>query len=417
MKNLLKCFLLAAVFVTVFSTKGYSSNFFSADSQEVLKQYSLFSEYYKNKDFESAIPYGWTVIQLNPKMMAKWIYYRMEDTYWHLHDSTDATDEQKKQYADTTVYLYTLAIENYPDDKAYFQARKSYVLESWLSSPAEVVIPEYEKAIEYNADINPYFYHRLGQLYKRMADENEEYKEKALNLYTKLSEREPDNSQWPNELESLVDNIDELVDLKKKAWDLDKENISKAYNFAEFAIKANRFEEAIGALEFLVEKNPETVNYWTKLSTAYQKTDNTAKAEQAYEKLIKLEPENKNHYLNLGIIYKDKGQLSAARNMYQKASTAGGSWALPIYYEGLLYEQSARSCSDFDAKIVYQIALDTYRKALGMDGSLSQARERIGALSGAVPSQEDYFFKGYKSGQSLSVPSCAGWIGKSITVP
>jgi len=54
-----------------------------------------------------------------------------------------------------------------------------------------------------------------------------------------------------------------------------------------------------------------------------------------------------------------------------------------------------------------------------MDPSIaSQAQDRINALSGSVPTQEDYFFKGYKSGQVLPITgSCFGWIGRSITVP
>jgi hypothetical protein len=58
--------------------------------------------------------------------------------------------------------------------------------------------------------------------------------------------------------------------------------------------------------------------------------------------------------MNLGIVYKDQGRLSKARQLYQKASSVGGGWALPIFYEGHLYEQTARGCSfDFNAKIVY----------------------------------------------------------------
>ena len=122
--------------------------------------------------------------------------------------------------------------------------------------------------------------------------------------------------------------------------------------------------------------------------------------------------------MNLGIVYKDQGRLSSARQMYQKASNLGGGWALPIFYEGLLYEQTARGCSfDFPAKLVYQLAVNTYRKAYNMDQSLSQARDRIGALSSSIPTQEDYFFQKYKSGDVLPITSeCGGWIGKSVTV-
>jgi hypothetical protein len=68
--------------------------------------------------------------------------------------------------------------------------------------------------------------------------------------------------------------------------------------------------------------------------------------------------------------------------------------------------------------MVYQLAVDTYRKASSMEPSLTRAQERIRALSGSIPTQEDYFFAGYKSGQTIPISgSCYGWIGRSITVP
>jgi tetratricopeptide (TPR) repeat protein len=169
----------------------------------------------------------------------------------------------------------------------------------------------------------------------------------------------------------------------------------------------------------LVEKSPETINYWNQLATCYQKTDQLSNAERALLKLIEIDPDAKEHYLNLGIVYGDMGKLSNARRYYIKASEVGGGWALPIYYEGFLYEKSARGCKfDFEAKMVYQLAVDTYRKALKMDSSLTQARDRISALATSVPTQEDYFFRGYKSGQVLPIKGeCFDWIGKSVTVP
>jgi hypothetical protein len=48
------------------------------DSIKILELYSLFSEYHKNRDYESAVPYGWQVLECDKKKFAKWIYYKME---------------------------------------------------------------------------------------------------------------------------------------------------------------------------------------------------------------------------------------------------------------------------------------------------------------------------------------------------
>ncbi|MCH7774360.1 MAG: hypothetical protein IH784_08135, partial [Bacteroidetes bacterium] len=141
MKNYIKIFV-AILFVILFSaSKIYSNNFVykpvDCDSLEVLKLYSLFSEYHKNKDFASALPYGWQVLDCDADRFRKWIYYKMEDALWYLHDSTDVSPEMKESIEDTIIYLYDLAIEHFPEQKAYFESHKAFILEGWLDSPAE----------------------------------------------------------------------------------------------------------------------------------------------------------------------------------------------------------------------------------------------------------------------------------------
>lgn len=421
MKTIVNLFVVTALFMFFIncastSTANVWAPLSPADSMKVLEQYSLFSEYHKNKDYLSALPYGWKVLEMDPARFAKFFFYKMEETLWWVHDSSDVSDVEIKAIQDSIVGFYDSAIKYFPDDKAYFQARKAFVKEIWLNANDEEVIKDYELAFQWKQDFSSYYYHRLGQLYKINASDDNDYKSKALDIYSFLTEREPDNAQWIAELESLAENIDELVELTKRTWDLDRENLQKAWKYASMAIRASEFRAAIEPLEFLVSKEPNNVNYWNQLASAYQKTDQLSKAESGYRTLIRLEPNTKEHYLNLGINLREQGKLSAARTEFLKASDVGGGWALPIYYEGFLYEQAARQCNDFDAKIVFLLAQQTYRKALSMDSSLDMARERINALSGAVPSKEDYFFRNLKSGDTIQI-TCVGWIGRSVTVP
>ncbi len=422
MKNVL--IILAITFLTIllFSSNSFSRTPFiedKSDSMKILEQYSLFSEYYKNKDYVSALPFGWIVLEMDPSMFAKYIYKKMDKCLTFIHDSADVAPENKQAIKDTILGFYDMAMTYNADRMAIYQLHKAFITEAWFDFEPEVAISEYETAIEYDPEIYSYYYHKLGQLYKANRSDDNDYKMKAIDLYSYLAEKEPDNPMWPPELEDLVEDIQELLDVYKRTWEFDKENMEKAWKYASYCIRAEDWERAIEPLEFLTQQSPETVNYWHQLASAYQKMDQLSNAESALNKLIEIDSENKDHYMNLGIVYKDQGRLSKARQLYQKASSVGGGWALPIFYEGHLYEQTARGCSfDFNAKIVYQIAVNTYRKAYNLDQSLSQARDRIGALSSSVPTQEDYFFHKYKSGDVIPVSSdCGGWIGKSITVP
>jgi tetratricopeptide (TPR) repeat protein len=312
-----------------------------------------------------------------------------------------------------------MAIQYYPEGKAYFQVRKAFVAETWLELDPETVIAEYKKAAEYNPDMDTYYYNRLGQLYISNISDDNDYKMKAIDLYSMLAIREPDNPEWPRILSTLVEDVDQLLDIRKKNWELDKDNLSKAWTYASECMRNQRFERAIEPLEFLVQKSPETINYWNQLGTAYNKVGRLNDAEAAYQKLIQLEPNNKDFYFNLGLIYKEQGKLSKARQYFDLANDKAGGWGMAVYSIGLLYEQAARDCQfDFKTKLVYLLAQETYRRALGVDPSLTQARERINALSTSIPSQEDYFFQGYKSGDVIPITGeCFTWIGKSVTIP
>jgi tetratricopeptide (TPR) repeat protein len=409
-KTLFKAFILVILYI-------FSLNYGQTpDSMKVLTNYSLFSEYQKNKDCESAVPYGWKVLQADPQKFSKWIFYKMEDCLWKLHDSTSTDSELKKSVQDTIIYFYNLAIKYRPEDKGYFEARKAYVSELWLSLPADTVISEYELAIKWQPTISTFYYDQLGQLFKKNDNGDNGYKLKALDIYNTLSDREPDNELWNNRKKELVDNIDELLKIVKAAWEKDKTNPKKAKELAGVAIQASVFKDAIAPLEFLVSQEPDNVGYLTQLASCYQKTDDLNNAEKAYQKIISMQPNNKDNYFNLGIIYKDMGRYAQARSEFITASEKGGNWALPIYYEGYLYEQAASNCTDFDRKVVYLLAYNTYKKALSMDGSLSQARDRVSALSGVIPTKEDYFFRNLKSGQTIPI-TCVGWISRSVTVP
>ena len=410
MKTLIQSTVIILVLLT-------SLNFAQApDSMKLLTDYSLFSEYHKNKDCESAVPYGWSVIEANPTKFSKWIYYKMEECFWALHDSSSTEPEMVKSIEDTILYFYDLAIKYREQDKGYFQVRKAYVMELWLKQSADVIISEYELAITWKPDLSSFFYNRLGQLYINNDNGLNGYKEKAIDLYTILVEREPDNPLWGQIITDLFGNVDDRLKFQIDAWQKDPQNVKKAKAVASTAIQASEWAAAVEPLVFLISIEPENVGYLTQLGNVYNKLDNTTKSEETFSRLIKLEPNNKDHYFYFGKALMDAGKYPQARTQFLKASDVGNGWALPIFYEGFLYEQSASNCSDFERKVVYFLAQNTYRRALNMDANLTEARDRINALSGAVPTKEDYFFRNLKSGDTVSI-NCVAWIGKSITVP
>lgn len=424
-------FTQTIILITVFSVSLLASSprevkteVNEADSLNLMVEFSLFYEYHKNKDYTSAEPHGWNIILTNPEQFLKYKpFKKMEDILWYLHDSTNATDEQKLAISDTTIFLYNKALKVNEDLSSYFQVKKAFIMENWKELPAAEVISEYEKAISMDPSTSTFYKDRLGQLYAKNAADDNDYLEKAIELYSQMSEVEPDNALWVSRIESIVRNPEELMDVTKRSWELNKDNLEKAWKYASLCLKYKEYDRAIEALEFLTQKSPDVINYWLQLSSAYDKSDKTDKALAAYKKLIELQPDNKDNYANIALIYKKMDQLSVSRSYLQKASNMDSDWDFPYFVEAQLYEQAARSCIgaqfEFIDKAVYQLAVDTYRTARSKGGpNASSAGERMNALKDSVPQQEDYFFRKIKSGDKIKIEGkCYDWIGRTIIVP
>jgi tetratricopeptide (TPR) repeat protein len=344
----------------------------------------------------------------------------MEEILWYLHDSAKVSEQEKLAIQDTIEYFYDTAIKYEKQLEGFYLARKAYVNEIWLKSAPEKIIGLYEAAIAKDPKLPAFYIDRLGQVYIANASDANDYKLKALDLYSKLSEAEPDNPLWVQKLESIAENIEELVAITKKSWDLDKENLEKAWKYVVTCIRAQDYEKAKEPLEFLTQKAPEVINYWRQLASVYDKLDQSDNAIKAYKKLIELQPDGRDNYVNLALVYKKLDQLSVSRTYLQKAMNLSPDWDYPVFIEAQLYEQSARACDfDFMAKCVYLLAVNTYRKAAALGGQYSSvAADRVKALANSVPTKEDYFFRKIKSGDTIKIEGpCYAWIGRSVIVP
>lgn len=426
LKTFIKIFALLVLSALTISAYGFNSKpvveINDSTKLNLQAEFSLFYEFYKNKDYISAYSHGWNVINTDPSAFMRFKPFRkMEDVLWYMHDSIDTnTDEDLKAITDTTLYLYDKALEYNEDKAAYFLSKKAYVLETWVNADPEVVINAYKAAFNSDNGISSGYKDRLGLVLSRNASEENDYKMQALELYSALSEAEPDNALWIQRIEALADDPSELVEITGKAWELDKENLEKAWKYASMALRNQDFATALEPLKFLISKSPEVVNYHKQIARAYEKLDDTDAAIQAYKALIELEPDNRDNYFNLAIIYQKLGQLSVARSYLQKASKASPEWDYPLFIEAQLYESAARNCGfEYEDKLVYLLAVQTYQKVASMGGQYSgAAKERINALANSIPQKEDYFFRKVTPGTVIKIEGkCYDWINKSVVVP
>lgn len=420
-KKLLALLLLLFLAANAYGKSIAVSNI-QGDSVNVRMYFSLFYEDFKNKSYKTCLDPAWVVINNNPSPFLKNnIFKKVEDALMNLHDDANTPENEKKIYADTLLYMYDKAIQYDKTRAPYFKMRKAFILQSWYQATPDKFIPLYEDAFDNDSSLPSFYKDRLGLAYMQNIKEDNDYQLKAIELYNNLQELEPNVDTWNQRLASLSGgDISKLVDIKKKSWDLNKDNLEKAWDYANTCIRAKEFEKSIEPLRFLIEKSPNVLNYWKQLAVAEHKLSRSDKAIEAYKKIMELDPNFKDAYVNIALVYKEMKQYSVARTYLYKAISIDEEWDYPVFVEGQLYEDAARNCSggklDFKDKVVFQLAVDTYNKAARMNGSFSnQASARAAAFSTSVPPQEDYFFRGFKKGAEIRInEGCYSWIGKSI---
>lgn len=429
MKN--KLILISLIIPLIFISEIFAQSTPQPDTLKIYRIWSLFAEYYKNGDYETALPYGFEILEIDPTKF-RIIFVRMEGCLVYLHDSTNVDEKNKKMYADTLMYIYNLAIKTQPENAAYYYKKMGYYLETWYQGREQDAIKAYEKAYELDKDLEFFYIDRLGLLYIKLATEDNDYRLKALKIYQEafakdttkqdtIKQDKINSATLLERLKLLTENSKQLIEITYNAWKLDRDNLQKAWQYASITYQTGEYEKAIEPLEFLVKKVQDSETYWSRLATCYQKTEKYSKAIEAYKKAFELNPKVREYPLNIGICYKELGQLSTARTFFYKAADIDKNWGLPYIYEATLYQAAVQKCGSFDFmdKVVLQLAVDTYRKAKSVDPSVASiADDAIKSLASSIPTKEDYFFRKLKSGTVIKIEgNCYNWIGKTITVP
>jgi tetratricopeptide (TPR) repeat protein len=149
------------------------------------------------------------------------------------------------------------------------------------------------------------------------------------------------------------------------------------------------------------------------------KNKETDKAIEFFKQAIELETnaESKgSDYYTLGIIYMSQDNYGTARSNFNKASELRPGWGLPYIQIGVLYGASAKNCgsNDFERRVAYWAAVDKFMRAKTVDPSIAdEANKQIATYSAHFPNKEELFFQGLAEGSSYTV-GC--WINETTTV-
>ncbi|HEY4612297.1 MAG TPA: tetratricopeptide repeat protein [Bacteroidota bacterium] len=375
-------------------------------SPELAKNWSLFSEYQRNGDHQSAVPYGWTVYKLDPARF-KTLYQKMAECYFAFYDKGQGA--AKKTYADTLVMVHDMAIKYVPERAASHWLQKAYALENYYEGTRDsAAIDAYEKSFELDFKTPGFYYvDALGQLYVKYLGQDPSLKLKAVALYQRvLDERKspfdqitvgmgqnevmtligkPNSTgetvyekvksvQWVYEqekamlffsdgklrgwdrettsdtqlalarLKSLISDPKELVDIAKKRLVSDPESIELNWEVARACMQAELYAEAEQYLQKLTKKVPDNATYWNELAKAQQRQRKFREAVDSYERALKLNTALKENFLNISLCYREMKNYTQARTYTERAAASDKGWGRPYIERGEIYKSAVEDC-------------------------------------------------------------------------
>jgi tetratricopeptide (TPR) repeat protein len=358
--------------------------------------YSFGSEYYKNKNYKSALPYLWKVFIKDSTKYARNAARKIADSYFQL------------QQADSTLLICYRGLSIFPDHVIlhYFAG----FIQDNLGK-VECAIPHYEALVADNPEKTEYL-EKLAFLYYKMDNE------KAIEVQNNLVTLEPKNSKYANDLALYSEYFYGAgggLDAFKKAWENDPENIEFAFKYGKAAYNAGEYKAALTPLNEVVKKNPENVEAHQLIAMCDESLENYSEAIVEYKKILQVDPENAEIMCAIASDYRNMNQFSNARYWVNKALKAKPGFGLAHMIMAEVYETAVPYCQNkgnrkrkYDDGLVYEKAKGEYQKALNDPNYKADARRRINSLIPYLPTEEEKFMN--QNRKNLKDSCYTSWI-------
>ena len=409
------------------------------DEQENLMNYSLYYEFYKNKDYESAVPYMEWILKCAPGFIGPGRtddrnFTRAVRTYQDMAVATEDATQQRElfdkalHYLDTAVStLQDANVEVEESDwvlaKGRFLQRNANFLPDLQSEVGSLYLQVYEAAPEKLDPMNYYvdviITHLSNQGDKAGAialiddvEANFGSGEGVMDVLTKWRDDLFDDPYermafLEGELEKKPgddDIVGQLVDLYR-----DMEERDKLFSMLEAQNSAN--PSAKSSLE---------------LGVMYLEDGEAGEARGYFDSALEMAGEDseiiRDANFRLGAAAEQLEQFSRARTHYRRAYQADDTYGQAVKAIADLYANTIRSCSGSKMgrgdQAVYWLVADYLERARSVDQNLTnQVNSALRLYRPLFPTAEDLFFMKLEAGQNYRVDQgCYSWIGETTRV-
>ena len=430
MKKLILTFFAASAALLFFGQTASAQGKYGADSAECIKYLSYYQEYYKQKNYESALPNWRRAYSLCPPSASQNMFVHgttlMTQQYNKVKDVT-----WKNGIVDTILALQDQRMTAYPKNRSTILNNKGQYM------------------INYKGEDAAYLYSNLNEIMDELGagtkrDILVKVLQAAISLYR-------ENQLQADEVIGMYDKVSELIEKAEAKNESDEEENLKAKATIESLFadsKVASCENLIAIFGPRYEADPENLTLVSNIVKLMNTADDCASNDlylKAVTSMYKLDPSYKSAYA-LFRLNSARGNVADAGKYMEEAIAAPESdpaTDAQYYYELALFSykngmrskayESARKAIDMDygyagkAYIImgnlwasvscdgevnkyarYWAATDCYQKARSADPTVSdEASASISSVSRYYPEASEIFMYDLSAGQSYTV-SCGG---------
>ncbi|NOY38124.1 MAG: hypothetical protein GXO83_11200 [Chlorobi bacterium] len=442
-------FILMAIFLITVPLSAQTQD--NNDIMKCLRNYSLYREYYKQKNYNEALPF-WRLVYVGncAGLMKKEPRYAKiprivcqngVTIYKHLIVDALKSQDTKTAYAyiDTLMAIYDTRIKVYPEDEGKVRGFKGIDLFKFKRNDPEALKQAYTcltKAVDIDKEraqtaTLAAFMDITISLFKDNIITSEEVVDnyaRTMEIINKKLDEKPDNKQVQDLKDVIANNFansgaatcESLIALFTPQFDESKGNPEELKKYIFWlketgCVDADLYLNSLIALQKIEAKSSAAFT----ISQLYKKRGQYEQSIKYLKDAVQLEKDNKaksRYYTEIGdITFRIFKDLPTAKSYAEKAIAADPSSGLPHILLGNIYGNAKDFGDDELAhQAVFWAAVDQYKIARKKDPSLADiADERIATYSKHFPSNETVFFYGFKVGDSYEL---GGWINEKTTV-
>ena len=417
--------------------------------KEFMNELSLYTEFYKQDNFDMAMPHWKRIYDRYPKSTMN-IYIHGANMFENYIENAD-TPEERDNYIDDLMKLYETRIK-YFGEKGYVLGRKAtawlkYKLNTdnppegealkktmkkgyeWLNESVSLQGAETELPVLVLLMQTTKSLFKLGEIPKESVVKNYDNSNATLDAIIEKNQDE-EFIKKANDVKLYIENIfgtsgaadcEALINIFTPAFKERNSDVDFIKSMLRRLGNANCEESQLfsDATEKLYELEPSAEAAFN-MARRYVKRDEIERAKDYYHQAMDQETDKEllaNYYYEYAtfIFYKENA-LREARTYARKALEINSELCKALMLIGDIYvaASSTFGADDFEQATVFWIAVDYFEKARRASQDCAvDASQKVSTYRKYYPSKEEAFFRSLQEGQTYKV---GGWINESTKV-